>query len=1617
MKKKVARLLVLVMFLSIFQGMSSVQAAEDVNMGFAVTKRKLKETSQGLALSSREAGDEETALAEWDIKTAGKYELNYFIEAMESGQTVTKMIKVDLLNRDGSNIDTTISILEDGVAKPVSYTPRLFKNDSFVWQDGPATTSSAINIPLKVGAQSSRNEQEYNVAINNVSMVTAGSGRDNLRLRIKVTTDKIYFYTNGIAKGNITPFELKVDGSPVKATLFNGPKEYTIVPTHLLLTPDGKISSQNIIPDISTVKPGSKPGVKLSFKMLKEVKNTGKFDYIDGSAAEQITLNLGTKHTAQENNSSIRLDFKPKSGDPVIVNSTTTETNAVEVTDHTVSLYLAKDTLSGSPPTNIIEWDALQTSTIVDGSWEYGKWADKYQPTYNGYTYLGYSLNKTNSNQVQLSINPYNIPSRATYNIYVLTNSDTQATNPHMIYEYDPNRGGSKTITAVVPSNTPNWFKIEVNIDKNTYISQIVYYDPANFPTTPPVTQITSIDNVYVVPSESSMAGAQPQAIGFEGITWKAPSDLLTILQEGDLYYELLLRKDKEDLDPITNTNNVTDDKYAIYSKIFKVSLQGGKPVVTVVGGTAGETYGSQPEVRYDSVNRVFTMEDVSLMNYGVNGKWEQIKLTENHLAKTAGEYRTMIDDVMDDTNNKRLNTLENRVVPGTYYLSFRTVLASHIDAKPIVYSEESNLRSLSLDNTKEIVPVPTKITGVDTTDNNQNILSYKVNVGNVDIKNYVKKMLEPAYYYLHDGSASKLGRYSGEYEVYLYQEKDKLAQTMSKVDNKTLIPTSLTTGAALDLKDTWNNSTYVDALRKGEVVVFTVKSESMRGAGEESIQITGLDPNQVYYIQIRTKLSPWRGSPSDKVPARYSLLSREFTFTTTTKPLPPSPEDKTPPAPQHIWIEEQPNNTSAILGWAPAEFEEDGDVDKVYYEFIRSDRQLTSGEQKQKVEELVEVGSDWVGFRSDSPIAAEPYMSTYTSKDKNWTKLTPEQAASRWRLTDDTLSPNAVYYYYERTVFVIEGQAVKSSWIMVPVTTSPVSPPIHLKVEAAKDYSHNPKKEIVISFDAPIPEGATIPNDYAFDFAIQGEEDTSYLVNHYSITQVTVIPNTGQLNTGYTRYVYKITDLKPNRRYNIKVRIVDRTKTLENNGQYPTSLYCDAVSTRTEYDEDEQDKDNRFEEYLKKYESEVEKLKRNPYWDLEKGYTYKYRQSYLEADLGIQREYELVTGEDAASVVYYLPAAIMVDNPSDTILNITLGQYKASIRPYTLVRENEAVKEALEQIDLNKIEDYYVSVEFAVDTTLDSIHGEKALTPELYIDMELVYSKETESFIESEIMDELVEIIDEEKNNLIKDLEEELYKNKTIDIDALEELIEDKVTKIKKEHAKRAKRTMERYTTSHKTITELGKAILLASEVDAFAASAYHYTGSWTAVESYNTGSVFYIEANELGLYILTGQKSLIDTVPTLAPYQSFISKYTLTDFFTLNGYMIKTAATKEQVYGATARMLGARRGVDYAIFLKNKGLKGVSGVGMTLPIRQDEAIYIAMQTYEKLYNRPIASISIKNRQSVRNIGAFQNIYRNYVYAAVELKIVENPNSQVLPSKQMTVEEIIRMLYKVQAR
>lgn len=787
MRRVLAHMLVCVMLFTVFQDLTILKAATTNPLGFELIREMLKEDSTGLTRGDREKNTEETALVKFEAGTAAIYELNYYIEALQdsSQDTVTRKVNLKFENTNTKDVKLSVTLSDTST---ISYVPRKFNNSNFTWGSGEAeTVTSEIVKDFKLGNDQSRENQEFNIEITSIRMQLSNGSQENLKLRVKIDGQNIFVYTTGIVKGNITPFTLTSGSIRVAGEMFNGPKNYAITPTHLY-SESGELKNLDYIEDISQIKPGVVPGVKVQFEQVKKIDNE-KFTYVDDITGneDEITLQIGTRYTLDTITNSIRLDFIPRDNAKVRLNLEDVEeynSGVVKVKNNIVSLYLSQTKLEGVTTRKVITWDVLETSTIIDGSFQYGRQAEKYWPANKGYTYLGYTLHRTNANQVQVNIQPYNIKTSTTYAIYVLNNKDSERGKPAVIYEYNPNETETNNITAIVPAGIESYFQVVamVNADNpDTFESQMVFYKPSRFPITPETTQISSIDNVYVVPSENTeVLGAKPQAIGFD-MTWNAPEGVARILQGGNLYYELLLRKDPKDYDPLTNTGNSTQDIYATYSKVFEVSLEDEKVVVKPVAGTAGKDKNAMPDVRYNEINNTFSMENISILNFGQN-KWEKLDIPANHLSVKSGEY-------LGSITGKESEIIENRPVPGTYYLSLRTVLVSDDDTLPVVYSEESNMVSIALDITNDIISVPSSITAEDISNEDKTVISEKVIINNVDIQNYVNKMLEPANLSLYKNADKTSGRYSGEYEVYLYQKSDKLTSTVSDVEKGRITP------------------------------------------------------------------------------------------------------------------------------------------------------------------------------------------------------------------------------------------------------------------------------------------------------------------------------------------------------------------------------------------------------------------------------------------------------------------------------------------------------------------------------------------------------------------------------------------------------------------------------------------------------------------------------------------------------------------------------------------------------------------------------------------------------------------------------------------------------------
>lgn len=1589
-RKKLSLLMTFIMILSIFPttSMGAITPKVDGKPGL---KRATKAISKDLKLYELVNGRFDTGFTgvEIDITDNGKYNLEYYITNNKVPTKVEMQFDVDTEEITvESKVFETIDLINP---KP---TPKAYRIKDVANDTWPTTVTTTSSITTKLNRKQAPYTDKGKII---------GIKGETLEIRYTIdpnNPNKLLLTTNGIEKGNITKFNLKYKDTPKsRIEILEEFAKFAVNPVHLL--DNAGTIKENIDPIKAPDKAGSKPGMKIEFEQPREIDeaNLTFIPMINGNAVN-IQLNL-----KDYIGSDIQLNTTLNPGETDITIAATSEKGIKKYNSGTNlhTIYIVKEEETGTAK-ETIKWDKLDQSRMMEtvelvipetGNTRLKNL--KFQVEEKGHTYLGFWIERTSETEAVIKYIPYQGLGN-TEMLYTVYQDGTEIAVAN----------GTQSNTIPIPflKEGTQEYRIEIKgFGEQIIKSQTLTYDAFkdnNIP--PPTPQIQNITNIYAIPSLDK--NKQPQSIGFD-LEWSAPKSATTggaidvLLKDGDLYYEMFLYEDAKT--PLAGR---------VYSKVFKVSKNtAGDITVSPHGGKAGKNGATEEDeiLRYNVDKDTFTMEKIELKGVGSESKWNQLDGFPIDYDNISG-YPQVIKEVA---------TLPFKS-PNTYYVTIRAVYdktgATNVDKK-LTTSRESNPVPISIGETREVIPGVNQIVSENNTKDTTNI-SQSIIFEQSDLKRYYDRMLEPAGWYLwKDSTKQEIEKYLRTYEIFLYQQneyKEEYTESDFVFEDKgdtfiaydPLDPTK----DSIDLTSSQKND-----LRNGKVIPIKYVGLENSDYIDKPIVINNLDPNQVYYIQMKVRVDAQRETIEPKTYTDYSLLSKIHSFTTYTKPLPPTPDEQVPPAPKEFWVEEkQPlDDTIATLGWlAPDYVLQDGNT--MHYEIVKAtDNRLKESEllRELSVEEILKSNKTAVGFRTKLD-----FIETINTTTGSWIQLKPEQSSAKLKLKDVNLTPNTTYYYYIRTIVTLKGQEVSSEWIMIPVTTKPVNKPSKLKIEHPDDYKYDTKNEVVISFLAPIPKGSKIPEEYDFDIAVKGEKDEDYKLN-YKASRITSKEDEKLIPTGYMHFVYKIEGLKPGSRYDIKVRIIDKTKGKPTAGDYPKSLYSDKVMHRTEYDEEEADKDNKYEEYLKKYDSEAEKLRRKSYWEVDAGKyerQYKYRKDYIEAELGISNMYELVTAEDAQVLYYYFPASMIETvNKLGSMMQVKANDTSITLRPYTLSSKTQEIEDAIKKIKNSKLKDYYIALEVRTSDTSEKINGQVPVSPRILVDMELIELDEEDIFIEENIMDRLNKLIDRGRERVITALEKELDKG-AIKEERLDSIINKEIEDIKENHKEEVKDILKRQIDDTESIGKIDKSILITSKTSSYNVNGYYQKGGWNPVYAFATAGGYAMEAEELGNYVFVSGSSSNPIAPDIPGAQGLVGKYNLTDFFDVDTRGLAAAATKADVYGSLARMLGAKRNVDYMDYLQARGIQGVSKANINQPIRQDEAIYLIMQGYEKIYFKSVNAIQIKNRQSVQNIGAFQPYHRPYIYAAVEIGVVAPVNNKVIPSQTMTAKDIINMLSKI---
>lgn len=1539
-------------------------------LNFYQYDKGLFETPKGLVFEALR--DEETTV-KWDISSGGKYELSYHLE------TINKTVKYDIELNVGSKKEST-SIVSDP-----KYAVLTVKNSESLTQ----YQEHLYPFQGKWGAIQ-KGEFVKNLALDNSGLNIGESEKQvsilidgTYSLRVKIEKNTAYLYVNKVTKGNITEFTLKKGGATASTNVLTGLKDFEILPTHLY-EEDGVLKSKENITYPDEI-PGSQPGVDIKIERPKKVNEHGVFDYISDSDAQglQAAIVLWIENSQGTGNKQLLLRFN-FGNSSLITGDSITGVKRTVADGKALHIYVSSkiDHLP-TQQQSVIQWGELSKSQILGCTMEIGgpviEGVEKtsFTPMNKGYTYLEYRARKSDMSEAYISISPYRISAPAKYIIYQRYLDQGNGWNKLLEYNYDGGKDLAEEIILAVTSTVEQYYKIEVMVEGQSkpYISQYMKYNPLNEATPPTTTSIINVDNIYAVEDEET----KETVVGFD-VSWKAPDKdvLLKYLVDGEFYYELFLYSGDQ------QTKN--------YSKVFKITSKDGKNIsVEPYAGKAGSDI--RNVVRYDEGQKIFVMENVVLKELENSG-WDRLEMPKNYMDRTS--YPT-VGHTEDDI--QVISDL-NYELPTTMYISMRAVYEPNKGIN--TSSIESGLFPITFSKTKEVLEVPSKITSKSnvtiTSEENEILTAQDIMFNNVDIRRYVDLYLNPLKWNLYDNPTTY---YQGNYYIYLYGKN----VAAGAINNVTTYKDVINEQVVLTEEEKMN-------IHNGKVIAIRIPEKQMIGDKDLGFTLVNLEPNEVYYIKIQEKLNAWK-SMLDGTKVKKEIVSsysKEHTFTSYVKPSEPGPDEMTPPAPLRLEVIDKSANNSATLEWEAATFTPPNKDAIVYQELVRvSDKKLSD------IDLSREIAIDELGKKEGikAYLAKNTNIQVYDKNSASWEELNPTQAVSKNTLMDNELAPNRVYYYYVRTVYEYKGQVLRSEWAMTSLTTTPVERPIKVKVESPLDYSYNKKNEVVVSFLAPIPSDSNIPGDFDFEFALLGDNDPSYRLDYETIRLVSKDTSTMQ---GYVHYVYKINGLKHGSKYNLKVRVVDK-KLTDEIMEYSKSLYSDVISFRTEFDQVQSEKDQAIEDYLKKYDSEVNKLKNREYWIVDNGTNIerrKYRPGYMPSMGTFDNIIAIEIPENVTDFSFYMPFDMWETfNTKNKSIELKSENIAISIRPNSLPASNAKVTQMKKEIGKGSKKDFYVRVDVKLVKSSMMIYGQPQLTPQVMFDIDLVYVNDLDKNIETKLLNNLLEVSAKHRDLLSEKLINEIS-NKKLDKEVLNELTETAIKKVADVINTDSKNILKKALLDEVVMNTLDKPALLTVKLNVLGPKAFYYTGTWDKVESYMVGNEIFVELKKQGFYTITGTLSNGLPVSGLSQkQQDTYNKYGLSEFFGLDNNSLNKAITKREIYGIVAKVLGSPNGMDYSSYLKLKGIQGIVLL-QDQAISKSEAIYMLMQAYEKIYYTSVNNIAMNKVGLVSNINEFQINHRPYILAAAELEIIQPVNKKVANSTKITPIEVLKILEKI---
>ncbi|MDR1704545.1 MAG: hypothetical protein LBS19_07655 [Clostridiales bacterium] len=827
----------------------------------------------------------------------------------------------------------------------------------------------------------------------------------------------------------------------------------------------------------------------------------------------------------------------------------------------------------------------------------------------------------------------------------------------------------------------------------------------------------------------------------------------------------------------------------------------------------------------------------------------------------------------------------------------------------------------------------------------------------------------------------------------------------------------------------------------------------------ESFYEILGLDKNQQYYTAMFTTVTFfWPGNAEQEIIREYySQLTGIRAFTTANDLMPVDPNEERPDGPVFLppreedpeaGIEGDVKDFEVRLRWEDVERPEERDGYYIDYEIIRTAAQIDPLRLTDNLGAFPNFfnNADFIDPRDSTRTAFRWHRGSgiterYDPRGGAWGRdanvnIGPEEDGLFY-LTDRTVTPNSIYFYYIRAVkkLRVSGEEVGySPWSGISVTTKQIQKPQNLEVLLDESiYEYDLKTEAIIRFEAYVPNLGALHNSTFLDLSVRkGMEEWSEAEQMMPGGFLEIQPAERE---GWHIFTYRVMGLEPSADYafRVRLRMVSEVLITDENGNeqrmVQSSEWSDPAYTRTEYDNEANEQQHDIDSWIKFLREDVWAELRGLYWPVNLSgsqATLLYRPSMMnmlfntpDSQVYLYNQFE----RPASRLTVYLPAGIVrqadIAYKSFIIRN---GALETVIPMNTLTEDIAGISDALGDIKAHNAEDYYIRLTLDYQVYTGSVDNYDLAERFCVIRAEAVSAtvsaQATDSgirgLVEGKLGEEGFFDAPEAQLKAMMDQQRDQQEIAAYIYGFASSVVSSLMTQANADLAASLRQAWNIPEFNgpflHGLINNDLQAVILGYFSDGgayYPVDTVNYKGG-QAVRVFNQGQVLFTIHGAM-----SGVPGLAEGVEYPGGMAEVITKYGLSDILD-GGASLNVTAGLGSAMGIIARVAGAAGGEDGVGWMRENGYS-IAGKTAASYLTYQESAYLLMGLYEIQTGTGANAVRIRDYTVTAAIPGIDDKYLQSVRAAFELGVFTDPGLK--PKDNVSVMALLDMISRLNAK